>query len=298
MEKTLKCPACDESQFKDFLNCKDNFLTREEFSIQECLHCGLRFTNPRPAANEIGPYYESPDYIAHDAGKGTLIESVYKFVRKIALKGKFNVIKENTQGQNLLDIGCGTGEFLRFCQSQGLKVMGIEPSPKARNFAKQKYQLEVFEESQLELLPEASFDVITMWHVLEHVHNLNERFAQIQRLLKPGGTLLIAVPNSNSWDASFYRQFWAAYDLPRHLYHFTPHTLQTLLQKKQFTLARTIPLQFDAFYISLLSGKYRSGSQNYIKAIVNGFRSNIFATSHEKNYSSLIYLCKTEKDEK
>ena len=298
MEKIAECPVCGNSGLREFLKSKDYFLSGKEFVIEECIQCRFRFTNPRPDVNEIVPYYESADYIAHDAGNGTMIESIYKFVRNIALRNKFKVIRENSNGNNLLDIGCGTGEFLHYCKNKGFHATGIEPNPKARNFAIQNYSLEVNDENHLKELPLSEYNVITLWHVLEHVHDLNGRIQTIKKLLKPDGTLLIAVPNSDSQDAQIFGQFWAAYDLPRHLYHFTPKTMKVLLERNGFTIFQTVPLKFDAYYISLLSEKYQKGKQNYFNTLKNGFKSNFSAMNHNKNYSSLIYLCRIAQEAK
>ena len=292
MEKITNCPVCGNTNHSPYLNGIDYFLTKQPFTIVACKECGFRFTNPRPDQFEIIPYYQTENYIAHDTSKGSLLESIYKFIRKIALANKFNIIKSFPGGKTILDIGCGTGEFLNYCKIKGYTAIGIEPNSKARTFAKEKYGLTVKEETYLSELPTASIDVITLWHVLEHVHLLPEYLERIFRLLKPEGTLLIALPNSNSWDANKYKQFWAAFDLPRHLYHFTPQSLKMLVEKNKFILNKTLPLKFDSYYISLLSEKYMSGHHNYIQAFINGLVSNFYAKSHQNNYSSLIYICK------
>jgi 2-polyprenyl-3-methyl-5-hydroxy-6-metoxy-1,4-benzoquinol methylase len=191
-----------------------------------------------------------------------------------------------------MDIGCGTGEFLNSCQKNNYQTTGIEPNEKARKFAIEKFGLTVFDESKLNIFSPSTFDVVTMWHVLEHVHKLKERMEQINRLLKPDGTLIIAVPNSDSFDAGKYYDFWAAYDLPRHLYHFTQESIKKLAKRNNFSVKTIIPLKFDAFYISLLSEKYFTGKQNYIRSFINGIRSNNYGRKNEDNYSSLIYICK------
>jgi SAM-dependent methyltransferase len=298
MEIIKNCPVCEKQNFKEFLKGKDHFLTGEEFSIAECTDCGFRFTNPRPTEIEILRYYDSPEYIAHDAGKRTFIQAIYTTIRKITLRSKYSIVKKYSNGTALLDIGCGTGEFLNYCRKMNFATTGIEPNEKARNFAGKEFGLTIFNESGLDTFSPATFDVITMWHVLEHVHKLNERMQRINQLLKPGGTLIIAVPDSDSWDAWKYKDFWAAYDLPRHLYHFNQNSLKILAKKNGFSVDTVIPLKFDSFYISLLSEKYSSGKQNYLRALINGIRSNIYGRKNENNYSSLIYICKIAREVK
>jgi 2-polyprenyl-3-methyl-5-hydroxy-6-metoxy-1,4-benzoquinol methylase/Zn ribbon nucleic-acid-binding protein len=298
MEIIKHCPVCEKQNFREFLRGRDLFLSGEEFTIVECVECGFRFTNPRPDEKEIIRYYDSPDYIAHDSGKRTLVQSIYKTVRNVSIRNKYSIVKKSSAGKTLLDIGCGTGEFLNYCRKKNYITKGIEPNEKARNFSIKEFKLPVFDENELDNFSPASFDIITMWHVLEHVHKLNERMRRIFQLLKPDGTLIVAVPNSDSWDAVNYRDFWAAYDLPRHLYHFTRDSLKKLVTKNCFSVEAIIPLKFDAFYISLLSEKYMAGKEKYVSAFTNGIRSNVSARKNENNYSSLIYICKIAREAK
>jgi 2-polyprenyl-3-methyl-5-hydroxy-6-metoxy-1,4-benzoquinol methylase len=294
MENLTVCPVCEKSSFSPFLKGEDYFLTNEEFFIVSCDHCRMKFLNPRPGENEIGRYYESPDYVSHGGEKNTL-NFLYRQVRKFSLQQKYRLVKKVASGTKLLDIGCGTGEFLHHCKQKGLTVSGIEPGTKPRTFARDKYNLEVSGESVLEEMNQPRFDVITLWHVLEHVHLLRERMKKITEILNPDGTIIIAVPNSDSWDALHYGKFWAAYDLPRHLYHFTGETMKILAEKHKLEIFKVIPMKLDAFYISLLSEKYYRGKQNYFNAVVNGIRSNNFAARNNSNYSSLIFVLKTKK---
>jgi len=298
MEEIKNCPVCANSDFSIFLSGKDHFLSEENFSILKCNHCDFRFTNPRPDETEMHRFYDSPDYIAHDAGKRTLLQIIYKTVRVFSLKRKYSIVNKYCNGKVLLDIGCGTGEFLYYCRKMNFITVGIEPNDKARNFAVTDLGLTILDESHLDEFFPGTFDVITMWHVLEHVHKLSERLQQIQELLKPDGTLVIALPDSDSWDAKNYKEFWAAYDLPRHLYHFTPDSFKNIMRKNGFGLVQIIPLKFDAFYISLLSEKYLTGKLKYISALINGIRSNIYGRKNKNNYSSLIYICKIAQDTK
>jgi 2-polyprenyl-3-methyl-5-hydroxy-6-metoxy-1,4-benzoquinol methylase len=292
MEKLASCPVCGKPDFSPFLKSIDFFLTREEFMIVSCTNCGLKFVNPRPDEKEIGRYYESVDYVSHNASKKTGLNFLYRQVRKFSLRNKFNLVKKHAKGKKILDIGCGTGEFIFNCKQKGFDVKGIEPGEKPRSFAQQEYNLEVHEEEFLRQLTTPEFDVVTLWHVLEHVHLLQDRMKKIKEILNTGGILILAVPNCDSWDAHFYGRFWAAYDLPRHLYHFSQETMKILAEKFDFKIEKIVPMKLDAFYISLLSEKYAKGKQNYFRAIINGARSNKFARKNKKNYSSLIYILK------
>jgi 2-polyprenyl-3-methyl-5-hydroxy-6-metoxy-1,4-benzoquinol methylase len=237
----------------------------------------------------LGKYYESADYISHTDSKRSLFEKGYHFVKAIALKKKLNLINSLQPNQGkILDIGAGTGEFLSVAKQNGWDVTGVEPSDKAQQIAINKGVSFVEAIAQLE---DHSFDVITMWHVLEHVPDLNNQIKELKRLLKPSGSLIIAVPNFKSFDAQHYGKFWAAYDVPIHFWHFSKTAIQKLFQKEQMELVKVLPMKFDSFYVSLLSEKYKTGRMNYVKAFFIGLWSNIKAQS-DLEYSSHIYVFK------
>ena len=291
MEVLRNCPVCGSEEFDLFISGKDFFLTGESFEIMKCQGCGFRFTNPRPKPDELGRYYESAEYISHSDARKGLIASVYQQVRKYTLNRKLAMISKYHQNGEILDIGCATGQFLHYMEKHGWKTIGVEPDEKTRARAVTEYGLQVFPEEQLNAFNKSSFDVITMWHVLEHVSDLNSRMKQLKNLLKPKGTIFIAVPNCEAYDAKKYGVFWAGYDLPRHLYHFTKPDLKLLTEKHGFTIVNILPMKFDAYYVSLLSEKYKNEKMRWLPAIWNGFWSNL--NSGQKNgHSSLIYVIK------
>ncbi len=291
MELLKNCPVCGSDTFEPFIYGNDYFLTGEKFEIVKCKGCGFRFTNPRPVAGDLGRYYESAEYISHSDTRKGLFASVYQLVRKYTLARKLSMISKFGQKGEILDIGCATGQFLHYMSEHGWNTTGIEPDEKARERAVADYGLQVFPEEKINALSKFSFYVITMWHVLEHVSDLTGRMEQLKSLLKPEGTLIIAVPNCDSYDAKRYRQFWAGYDLPRHLYHFTKSDIKLLAEKNGFTIVNILPMKFDAFYVSLLSEKYKSGTMRWIPALWNGFWSNLRA-GQKYGHSSQIYVIK------
>jgi 2-polyprenyl-3-methyl-5-hydroxy-6-metoxy-1,4-benzoquinol methylase len=286
MTEIKNCPICNYLIFRNLLECQDHTVSKENFKIVQCKDCGFAFTNPIPDEKEIIKYYKSENYISHSDTKKGLLNMAYHQVRKITLNSKLHLINSLSKNGRLLDIGCGTGYFLNKCKEDGWIVEGTEPDPDARKIAETQIKSEVsdsiFSKSDYE-----SYDIITMWHVLEHVHKLNESMERINRLLKKGGKLIIAVPNCKSYDAKIYKENWAAYDVPRHLYHFTAETMTQLLQKHNFRMIKKEPMKFDAFYVSMMSEKYKNGST--IKGIINGFVSNM-KSGENKNYSSVIYI--------
>jgi 2-polyprenyl-3-methyl-5-hydroxy-6-metoxy-1,4-benzoquinol methylase len=284
------CPVCGHTSFTIFLEGKDYFLSGEEFRICRCEHCGFLVTDPSPPEETIGRYYESNEYISHDAEEKKLLNRVYKMARSFTIRSKYRLVKKHSFGEQLLDIGCGTGEFLNFCRQNGFNCSGIEPNQKAREHAVREYHLNIRERIMFTPEENVSFDCITMWHVLEHIHDLNGTLAMLKAVLKPKGTLILALPNPGSWDARHYKKHWAAFDLPRHLYHFLPDHVSRLAEKHGFKLTKTLPQFLDAFYISMLSEKNRNGKNDPVKGFLNGFRSNLSAINSEYGYSSHIYI--------
>jgi 2-polyprenyl-3-methyl-5-hydroxy-6-metoxy-1,4-benzoquinol methylase len=279
------CPICDNEKNSHFLSVKDHNVSNDMFKICKCDSCGFVFTNPKPSQNTIGDYYKSENYISHSGTKKGLVNSVYHLVRNYQIGKKQTLVSSLTKDKTILDVGCGTGEFISFCKDKKWTVHGTEPDKNARKI--NKVENNVFESIYSSELKNKTFNVITMWHVLEHVYNLTDDLERLKKLLEPQGHLVVAVPNHESYDAKNYGQNWAAYDVPIHLYHFRKKDIVTLFSKLGFTLKNVEPLFFDSYYISLLSEQKKGG--NKINAIKNGLISNIKAKKNN-NHSSLIYI--------
>ena len=276
---------------KHFLTVKDHSVSKEIFDLYYDEELDMLITSPQPELHNLGKYYESEDYISHTDNKRSLFEKAYHFVKNIALQNKLNLINaEQPQKGKILDIGAGTGDFLLTAKNNGWETIGVEPSERAKNIAQQKGISFVEETSSLE---NNSLDVITMWHVLEHVPDLELQIQELKRLLKPTGTLIIAVPNFKSFDANHYQNFWAAYDVPIHFWHFSKKSIQLLFEKVDMKLEKILPMKFDSFYVSLLSEKYKTGKMNYIKAFFIGLKSNLTANKTNE-FSSHIYVLKNK----
>jgi SAM-dependent methyltransferase len=253
----------------------------------------LRFTQDVPDAGSIGPYYQSDNYISHSNTSKGLVNRLYHLVRKQTLSDKYRLIGSATRTRQgkLLDIGAGTGAFVGYMQEKGWEVTGLEPDETARRVALADHRVELLEMDQLFDLPPDSFDAITLWHVLEHVHDLHPYLERLKTLVRRSGRIFIAVPNYTCYDAEVYQAFWAAYDVPRHLYHFSPDAMESLLTQHGLQLQYSQPMWFDSIYISMLSEKYRGGGHgNNIKAVLTGLVSNMKAFIDKSRCSSLIYV--------
>lgn len=270
------------------MKVKDYFLTQEEFELFQCDHCGLVFTVPRPTPEVIGNYYKSDEYYSHQQNSKGFIPKIYERVKSINLRGKVAMATSDMVKGRLLDIGCGVGDFLLQVKKLGWEVMGIEPSEQAANIAQSRLGFTPLIPTDYEKLPDQSFDVITMWHVLEHVDDLKSQTKELKRLLRPGGRLVIALPNYQSFDCQYYNDKWAAWDVPRHLNHFTQDCLQGILNANDFKYLDTQRLIWDAYYISFLSEKYLGHSFPLIRGAWVGLKSNCKAR-RSGMYSSLVY---------
>lgn len=275
-----------------FLTLKDYSVSGETFQLLYNEELDMLETFPQPKADNLSDYYKSEDYISHTDTQRNLLERVYHVVRRISLKRKLKLINSfQSKEKTLLDIGCGTGDFLVTAQIDGWQITGIEPNEQARQIANSKTKNSVFKTEHLANLEANSYNVITLWHVLEHLPNLEMHTKLFKHLLKPNGTLVIAVPNFKSYDASYYKNFWAAYDVPRHLWHFSKTSISKLFQSQNLKVVKILPMVFDAYYVSLLSEKYKSGWMNPFRAFWVGMRSNQKA-KHSKEHSSHIYILK------
>lgn len=290
------CPCCGSTFIGKKLTCKDYTVSKEVFDIWECDDCTIRFTQGIPDQYSIGRFYKSDSYISHTDSEKGLVNKCYKIARNYTLSWKMNIVKgsvgKGLQSGALLDIGAGTGAFLHKAFKSGWSVTGLEPDEGARKICKDKYDLETDAPEKLFELPSQKFDAVTMWHVLEHVHQLHEYMEEIKRVLKPDGLALIALPNFTSEDAKHYQQYWAAYDVPRHLYHFTPTAISKLVEQHGMKLGSIKPMWLDAFYIALLSEGYKNGKTNLGAAVLNGLKSNIHALNNKQACSSLVYIVK------
>jgi 2-polyprenyl-3-methyl-5-hydroxy-6-metoxy-1,4-benzoquinol methylase len=280
------------SESATYLTVKDHSVSGEEFELLVNTEFGFLETHPQPSSDKLLEYYKSDDYISHTDSKRNLLENTYHVVRNISLKRKLKLINSFAfEDKNLLDVGCGTGDFLQIAQQVNWTVTGIEPNEEARKIANSKTNNSVFNVKQLLEFEKQSFDVITLWHVLEHLPNLNEHVSILKSLLKEKGTLIIAVPNYKSYDAQYYKNFWAAFDAPRHLWHFNQKSMAKLFAKVNMEVVEILPMKFDAYYVSLLSEKYKAGWMNIFNAFRVALISNVKAKGTGE-YSSLIYVIK------
>ena len=293
-QKIEECPLCQSGYFSNYLICKDHSISGESFAIVQCENCGFRFTNPRPGPESIINYYNSDSYVSITNKANNFTNFIYKIARIFTIRQKTRLISSLTKIGTVLDVGCGTGEFLKGCQNKGWRVVGVEPS-EARDQATKATSSNIY--FSIEQLPvKDKYEIITLWHVLEHLPDLNLSMTRFRKILKKKGRLIVAVPNNESWDAGNYKDFWAGYDVPRHFYHFTQATMKRLCTANKLKINQILPMRLDSYYASLLSEKY-GHSENakpsvsmYAQAFLNGIKSNSWARKNDNNYSSLIYV--------
>ncbi len=287
-----KCPLCKSGLFLNHIEVTDYAVSKETFILCKCTQCQLVFTNPRPSEDAIQPYYDFPEYYSHGNENKSLTSFLYSQVRKIAIKNKYKLVDSLNSSHSILDIGCGTGDFLSYLQKQGWQVQGIEPNKKARHQAQEKLGIKV-SKSIDKLEEDGKFGVITLFHVLEHIHSLKKGLKYIIKSLLSNGYILIAVPNHESQDAKNYGAYWAGWDVPRHLYHFNDASIEYLAQKYDLQLVDKKPMVFDSYYVSLLSEKYQNPKSSivstYMKSIMQGYKSNQ-AAGKSGIYSSNLYI--------
>lgn len=291
------CPLCGGTHLKRAMTCTDFYASGEQFDVMSCEDCGFTFTQDVPVEAEIGRYYETPDYISHSDTKKGAMNAVYHQVRKYMLGKKARLVAKESHRKRgrLLDIGTGTGYFAATMEQRGWKVEAIEKNAQARVFAEEHFGLEVKGEEALQEFESGSFDVITLWHVMEHLEHLDETWECLRELLSDRGVLIVAVPNCSSYDAGKYGEYWAAYDVPRHLWHFTPVTIQQLASKHGFIMAACHPMPFDAFYVSMLSEKHRGSSFPFVKGMCTGTVAWFSALGKKERSSSMIYVFRKKR---
>lgn len=291
-ESTAICPVCTNDQTQFVFKIKDYSVSGEYFDIYQCLQCALRFTKDAPSEYLIGPYYQSEDYISHSNTRKGIVNSLYHLVRTRTLHSKYHLLKNSTglkTGRHL-DVGAGTGAFVQYMNQQGWNSEGIEPDEKARERAFEHHRTKLLPATALDTLVPGNYDAISLWHVLEHIHDLYPYLKKIKNFLKPAGQVFIAVPNYTSYDAEKYDTAWAAYDVPRHLYHFSPASMRWLLKAAGFELKEIVPMWYDSYYISMLSEKYKGVSNSLLKGFFSGTVSNMKTIGNREKCSSLIYI--------
>lgn len=287
-----QCPSCGSNAISALMTVKDFSVSTETFQLMACSKCSLVFTQDIPAASKIGRYYQAEQYISHSDTRRGIINKLYHLIRARTIRQKRRLIQNYTglKSGTILDIGSGTGSFLNAMRFAGWDISGIEPDDTARKNSGKLHGITAVAPDEAGRFEDHSFDTITMWHVLEHVHHLKEQVQQIGRLIKADGVVFIAVPNHSSFDARYYRTFWAAWDVPRHLYHFTPESMRFLWEQGGFEVVDIRPMWYDSFYVSMLSEKYRSGHTKIIHPVYIGMVSNIKALFSIAKCSSLIYV--------
>jgi 2-polyprenyl-3-methyl-5-hydroxy-6-metoxy-1,4-benzoquinol methylase len=292
------CPVCGspEFEFSHYLNVPDWLVSKENFELKKCGNCSFIFTANAPLLENAGPYYESEEYVEHtDTNKG-LIYGVYHQARKLMLKFKLSNIRSYSKSTKLLDIGSGSGYFINYMKQNGYNVSGVEISDKAVALCKDKFDISVNSPTEFlaEKLPK-DFDIITMWHVFEHVYSFNEYFDILHKSLKENGHVFVALPNPNCFEAKHYKNYWNGFDTPRHLWHFTPKTFKQFAEGHGFEMISMKRLPLDPFFNAMVSSSYKSGLKFLPYTFTIGLISFINGLINRDKASSLIYILKKSR---
>ncbi len=284
-----KCPVCKSDLFQPLQHCKDTTVSHETFSVKVCQNCALGITSPRPENDQLSRYYHSEEYISHSGKSTNVLGEIYLLARKFTLSWKKNIITHYAAKGKILDVGCGTGEFLSVMKQRGWQISGVEPSEIARRKAEKLTGISIYK--SLDHINQPEFDAISMWHVLEHIPDIQHTIKCLLQQLTPSGKLFIAVPNYLSFDANHYKQYWAGYDVPRHLWHFSKQSMKLLLEENGFKLISIVPMKLDAYYVSILSerNQYDSTLKSFFNGMILGVKSNLNGKS-KTNQSSLLYI--------
>lgn len=291
MEKINICIACGSDQFKDLFNCIDKVSSEESFEIVICRNCTFQYTQNRPTENEAGKYYISDKYVSHTDDKKGIIPTLYRAIRDINLKWKLRIINSLSKKGELLDYGCGLGSFLYASKKDLWKTTGMDISQEARDIVKKRYDINVYPNEELYNTTENKYDIVSLWHVLEHVYQIDDTIIGLKNATKSGGYILIALPNNSSFDAKYYKQFWDAYDVPRHIWHFNKRSVEILFRKHSLELVLTKPMVFDSYYVSIRSEMHKGNKLYFITGMFIGLISHIKAC-FTKEYSSQLYIFK------
>ena len=290
MKSENQCPVCGKVQLDKVFDVLDFRGSNERFGLLRCNGCSFVLTSPRPLDNELGKYYPKSTYVSHNEKPKGVFDRIYFQVQKANLRDKLKKILRHSKTGALLDYGCGSGSFLGFMQQNGWKVEGVELSKEAAEIARKRTDSAIWSPDEFVIQPN-KYDVISLWHVLEHLPDFERVVEKLKASLKPGGVLLIAVPNHKSYDANYFGKNWAAWDVPIHLWHFNREVMTQLAKNWNMNFEETLPMPFDAFYVSMLSAQNKKKKLWFLEGALRGLISNVKAKSN-KEASSLIYILK------
>lgn len=286
------CPACQATTATDLFQARDHLVSGREFLIRRCTNCGMGWTVDPPAEEDAGKYYVSDEYISHTDSKQSLADRLYHLARGFMLKRKGKLV-DSAVGKSagiMMDFGSGTGYFAAFMQQRGWQVTGIELSEMARNYSVERFGIRAIGPQQVRDLPSASADCVTFWHVLEHLYDPAGWMDEVKRILKDDGRCIIALPNFASADAEWFGKRWAALDVPRHLWHFSPQAFREFAEKQGFVCESTSALPLDLFYISLLSYRNDGKGMPLARGVLTGVVIALRSLFRRDSASSLVYV--------
>lgn len=284
------CFFCGSHDIGSSIASVERLSKKETFHIATCGACGMKRTIDAPALKDIGTYYAHESYVSHT---GVRVWPL-RVLRTLRLWLRAHMISSFFQRKgSLLDIGCGVGDFAALIQKQGWNVLCIEPDESTRQKAQKQYKLDVRDVSALAHLPEATFDVITLWHVLEHMYDPLQTGATVKRLLNSEGVCIVAVPNAEAYSAEHYGCNWVAYDVPRHVSHFRSRDIHTWAERSGLEVIRQSSVPLDEFFCCLKSGALR-GDWLFVR-VLRAIQCFCIAAFQPKRASTMLFVCSVQK---
>ena len=286
------CPLCGAYGQTPYADCTDFTVSRESYILMRCPECGMVYTSNPPKECDTSKYDKLDLKLKLGDSPAGLIHKLYYYIRLRMLSRKAHIVESQSYrtGGSLLNYGAKTGYFSHKMERRGWKVTSIEKYHEERLFSLEMFHHRMFDVPEMDRLHPETFDVITLWHVFEHCYDPNGLLDKFYKLLRPTGILIMACPNIRSTDAMHYGPYWAAYDVPRHLWHFNTTSLSELAHKHGFTLMHRERMPFDCFYISILSEKHKRHKMAFLRGILYGFHCWLVSLAHPDSSSSMVYV--------
>ena len=288
----IECPLCGGNDTSHFTDCTDHAVSNETYSLQRCGSCGLIFTIAPPDSQDKQTYSKLDQELNRADNPRKRLDRLYYYARILNIRRKIRLIERLTRVSSgkLLNYGAKSGYFSSRMTDRGWKVTSLEEYHEQRIFSLEMFHHRMMDIDEIDSLPPGSFDAVTLWHTLEHQEDPHTLIEKLIRLLKPNGLLFAAVPNTDSLDAAWYGSQWAAWDVPRHLLHFNTTSMIRFGLAHNLVLMHHERMPFEAFYIPMLSEKFKGNRHPIITGAVRGLKFWHKTNTDREKSSSIVYV--------